>query len=130
MLSIIISQIPPPAFILVLPCYLSLLGKILFIIFNFSTQNLPKTRQMGDGEGKKCDACAAGADLLSFFVVLRKFFCSEILAWASPDPVEGGGRPGGGCQPAAFFSASSLFPAQRLDPPWGGGSLRNTLIQT
>lgn len=47
-------------------------------------------------------------DLSSYFCVASNFFCSEILVWASPYPIEKGG---GG------WSASNLFPDGTETPP-------------
>jgi len=93
----------------------------LFIVFNFVPQFQQKQGICEMAKRKKCDICGAGADFLSF--LCGTFFCSEILAWGSPDTVRGGG--GGG---VSLFPASSLFQARRLNPP--RGSLRKALQET
>jgi len=54
---------------------------------------------------------AAGTGFLRVFVWSPRFFVWNFFAWARPDPYRGG-------------SASSLFPAQRLDPPPRGGVVK------
>lgn len=61
---------------------------------------------------------AAGAGFLPAFVWSTRFFCREILAWASPDLRGGGGRMGEGqpaafLQPAAYFQLGGWTPASR-----------------
>jgi len=72
--------------------------------------------------------CAAGGDFFESFCVVPRFFCQEILAWASPDPYRVGvcGEGGGVSQPLpsqqpfpSLFSFFQPFPARRLDPPGG-----------
>jgi len=85
--------------------------KLLFLILIVRSQFQRKRGEMAKGE--KCDICAAGTDFLKFFLCgTYGFFCSEILPWASPDPM-GGGEGGVSWQPfssqEACAAASFIF---------------------